>query len=1108
MNKIHITNRLREAVARCSDWSGIQEKWADFSEKEKGDLFEALVQAYLQLEPTYASKLRHVWLAAEVPLAVAEQLRLPSTDMGIDLVAETHDGEFWAIQCKYRQSSDMRLSWEELSTFTGLAFGVCHGFSFGLVCSTTERVTHLLQESARIGFCAADVWVGLDREFLLRLKAHLGNEPAPLRALEPRPHQLEAMDAAKEHFVKRNNVRGKLLMPCGAGKSLTSYWIARELGARRIVVAVPSLSLVRQTLRVWLREAAATGTEVDWICVCSDESAGNIDQDCLSVRRQDIGVPCMTDPGEIAAWLRKGHGGLSVVFTTYQSGEALSAAVRTSGFQFELGIMDEAHKTVGRSGRLFSHLLHDANLSIARRLFMTATERRYGGQSETVLSMDDSAVYGDTFHHLSFKRAIEITPQILCDYKILTIAVSRQEVAELIQLNAFVTPDRGKWDEVVEADMLAALIALRKAMDRYPIRHVVSFHGSRQRAKTFKEHNEAFSAAFPGGGSLETFYVSGQTSTGERARILAEFAQAERALVTNARCLTEGVDVPEIDCVLFADPRRSVVDVVQAVGRALRPAEGKECGYVIVPVLYDAGATAGLAKSGAFQSVLETVRALAATDERVIEYFRGANEGRQISGGRCFEFYLDEKLSQDLNLGEFVNGIELKCWERLARLSWRSFSEAREFVRALGLKSVAEWRLYRSGKFSGGDLPPLDIPVNPDQGYQDSGWSGWGDWLGTGKLATKDREYREFAAAREFVRGLGLKNQPEWFQYVAGKCPEKGSLPVDIPSNAHTAYASLGWICWGDWLGTDNVSSEGRSFREFVAAREFARGLGLQNLKEWLSFCAGEKPEKGNLPVDVPSNPNRTYKGLGWSGYGDWLGTERKATHLRTYRSFEEAREFVRGLRLKNQKEWGLARKGAIPGLAELPADIPRSPHNVYAGKGWCGFGDWLGTDAVATFNRVYRSFSEARAFVRSLGLKVQADWRAYCSGEKKELGVLPTDIPSAPHRVYKDAGWDGFGDWLGTGRISNKKRRYRSFEEARVFARALGLRGQADWYCFCRGALAGKGHKPADIPYSPSRVYAGAGWNGFRDWLGTSAEDSQCISNLLGIGVEGQERK
>ena len=302
---------------------------------------------------------------------------------------------------------------------------------------------------------------GLYAAFFSRLRAHLGNRPAKLKPLRPRSHQKAAVQDARTHFVEEKAKRGKLIMPCGSGKSLTAYWIAGDLGSRRIVVAVPSLALIRQTLNVWLREAMAEEREVDWICVCSDESAGRIDRDDVAVLRQDLGLPCLTDPEEITTWLGRKRRGTTVVFTTYQSGAVLAKAARAARFSFDLGIFDEAHKTVGDTAKLFSHLLHDENLRIRQRLFMTATERRYQGSSDTILSMDDAEVYGETFHLLSFKRAMEVRPPILSDYRILTLSVSRGEVADLIRRNAFVQPDRAEWSEEVEAQLLASLIALR-----------------------------------------------------------------------------------------------------------------------------------------------------------------------------------------------------------------------------------------------------------------------------------------------------------------------------------------------------------------------------------------------------------------------------------------------------------------------------------------------------------------------------------------------------------------------------------------------------------------------------------------------------------------------
>ena len=1081
------TARLQGVIHGCATWKDIQQNLRGLSEKEKGDAFEELVKAYLLLEPEYASKLKHVWLQREIPQSLATKLKLPDTDQGIDLVAETNNGEFWAVQCKYRQDTDRSLTWREISTFTGLAFGVCRGFAFGIICSTTERITHVLKDQERIGFCALDVWQALDTDFLTRLLAHLGDKRNTLVSLKPRPHQKEAIKAGHHYFVIKKARRGKLIMPCGSGKSLAAYWIAGELGARRIVIAVPSLALIRQTLKVWLRETTANRQAADWICVCSDESAGRIERDDVTVLRQDLGVPCLTAPDEIAAWLKRKHRGLTIVFTTYQSGEALAKAARSARFRFDLGIMDEAHKTVGDSEKLFSHLLHDANLPIRRRIFMTATERRYAGQSDTVLSMDNPAIYGETFHLLSFKRALEYAPPILSDYKIISIAVSRDEVAELIRKNVFVRPDHGRWNKEIEADMLASLVALRKAMAKHPIRHAVSFHRSIQRAELFQMHNDAFSKAVPKFGSLETFHVSGKTPTGSRARIIGDFAQTQRGLITNARCLTEGVDVPGIDCVLFADPRRSAVDIVQAVGRALRPAPGKKLGYVIVPILHDADATPDdIFESDSFQEVLTTLRALAANDDRIIEYFQAISQGRQRTGGGTVEFDLDERLAKRIDLAQFVRDIELKCWDRMARLSWRPFEEARKFVRDLRLKNQSEWYAFCKGEIPRLGRLPADIPATSSNTYAGRGWVNWGDWLGSGTVAARLRIFRSFREARTFVRQLELKNQAEWFGFAKGEMPQFGRLPVDIPATPSNTYAGKGWVNWGDWLGTGTIANFLKKYRRFREARTFARSLKLENVTEWRAFCKGEITNLGRRPVDIPAYPDETYVSKGWVSYGDWLGSGNISNHFKEFRPFREARAFARELKFKNSAEWRAFCEGKMPTLGQRPVDIPSNPNLAYRDKGWKGMGDWLGTGTIVAHLREYRSFHEARTFVHKLELRNVTEWRAFCKGEMPKLGRLPADIPIAPEQQYTDRGWMGWGDWLGTNNISNARRQFRPFDEAREFACELNLKSGTEWRRFCKGEMPKLGLPPVDIPAAPNRTYAGKGWKGMGDWLGT----------------------
>ena len=573
-------------LKQANNWLEFRELLQPLSNKEKGDCFELLTWYYLKLEPKYASKLDFVWLLNEIPSKVRRHINLPEQDEGIDLLAKTKEGEYWAIQCKYRDDENLSLTRKELSTFTDLSFSICKNISLGIVCTTTCGYSRKLKlYGDRVAFCTSNDWQKLDSEFFHRLHRSFVNEPDHIEPLKPRPHQEDAITNAYNHFIVENNTRGKMIMPCGTGKSLAAYWITEQLDAKRILVLVPSIALIRQTLDVWLRQAIADNKTVSWICVCSDQTLANNDNYDSSISVQDLGIQIHTNPNEIENWLKIKRDGLTVIFSTYQSGKALSEASRKAAFTFDVGIFDEAHKTVGDKQGLFSLPLSDNFISINKRIFMTATERRYQGNNNNIVGMDDINVYGETFELLSFKEALDMDPPILCNYKIAAIIVDKSEIAELIEENVFLRPNIDEWDDFIEAQMLASVVALRKAFDDWPIKHAVSFHKSIDRAKKYKESMELLNKSNNISMPPDCYHVSGKTPISVRHRIMDDFAKSDRSIITNARCLTEGVDIPNIDCILFADPKRSTVDIVQAVGRAMRPSKGKNIGYIIIPIL-------------------------------------------------------------------------------------------------------------------------------------------------------------------------------------------------------------------------------------------------------------------------------------------------------------------------------------------------------------------------------------------------------------------------------------------------------------------------------------------------------------------------------------------
>jgi superfamily II DNA or RNA helicase len=972
-------------IASCGSWDDFWDRAKKLSEAEKGIAFERLTQLYLKTAPEYRTKLQDVWLLREVPVDVRRRLNLPGPrDEGIDLLARTRQGKYWAIQAKFRSQPDKPLSRTALSTFTSLAFHTCNYISLAVVAHTATKPVskrHLMPNAVEIGL---DRWRSLDRKGWTLIVGRLKGRSARPRARSPRPHQRDAISAAKRHFIAHKAARGRLIMPCGTGKSLAAFWIAKALRAKTVLVAVPSLALIRQSVTDWTREFLAHNQIPDWLCVCSDETVGNLERDEFVGERYDTGLPTHTDPKEIAQRLRAPPKGTKIVFTTYQSSDKLAVAARRANIGFDLAILDEAHKTVGVRSKTFATLLRERKFKAKRRLFMTATERVFRGDSDEVLSMDNEADYGKRFFQLSYKTAI--AKRIISDYKILTIAVSDECVARAIEENRILNLDSRDLDEA-EARSVAAGVALKRVFKGHGVTHAISFHSSIFAAERFRDQQDVLNRLRP---RTTNLHISSKKTAGERADLLREFVGESRALMTNARCLTEGVDVPAIDCVVFADPKQSRIDIVQAAGRALRRYRGKRYGYILLPLVVPREMDfEEFAETTGFRRVARIVTGLSTQDERIVDEFRAIRQGR-IPTGKIVEISGDVPVGMHMSLDRFANAVSTRIWENVARVNWRPFVLAREFVRRLGLKSRPQWIAYCQSPER-----PLDIPVTPAQVYAQEGWAGIGDWLGTGAIATHLRDYRSFEEARDFVHGLNLRSQSEWDAFA-----RSGDRPADLPKAPHMVYKGDGWTSWGDWLGTGTIATYNVNYQPFEQARTFARSLGLKSRDEWLDFA-----RSANRPADIPIKPERTYAKKGWVGMGDWLGTGRIAPFMRKFRPFENAHAYVRKLGLNSAAEWRhYCRSG------QCPSDIPTNPNREYANDGWISWADWVGTTTIATNQRPYRPFKEAQSFVRTLGLMSANEWRAYTKS-----GKCPSDIPAAPYRTYASKGWSNWFDWLGT---------------------------------------------------------------------------------------------
>lgn len=976
---------LYKILSTTNDWGTFFSHANALAKHEKGELFEKLTELVLLTKPVYKTRYKNVWLLRNgVDSRLRAKLNLPNVDEGIDLIAESYNGSYCSIQCKFKGANESPTR-KDIATFLDLSRNHCKNITEQILVHTGTygiKKTALLPDSfTQIGL---DFWSQLTEEDWLAIQLLVKGKKVITVKRNPRPHQQEAIAASKQYFLKDKNTRGKLIMPCGTGKSLTAYWITQTLASKATIIAVPSLALIKQSLEDWTKEMLLSKTTVlpDWCCICSDESTGQLTDDFVT-DTYSLGIPTTTNEDEITSFLKRKTPSGKIIFTTYQSADKLAVVSRRLKFKFDLAILDEAHKTVGAKDKAFSILLQEDKINISKRLFMTATERIVKGAEDEILSMDDDKVYGKVFYKLSFKKAIE--DGIITDFKIVTVLVNDTEIQDLIKKNKYLTDQSKKVDEA-EAQMLTTAIALNKAIKEYKINHTVSFHKSINASKEFQSLYQKIDNSKV---SPTVFHISSKLNAGARSELLKDFRNTSNAIITNARCLTEGVDVPAIDCVLFADQKQSVVDIVQASGRALRQYTDKntgvkkEVGYIIIPVVLKEGESLDdLTESSRFKTVTRIVTSLSTQDETIAEELKLIDAGKQKIGSGKIQVIGSVSKSLKLDLSTFSLKINIKIWERVAKLNWLSYNECVEYTKSLGLKNLEEWREFCSkGK------KPFDIPNNPDYFFKNDGWINYNDWLGT-------KQYLTFNEAKRYAASLNLKSSKEWADIY-----KKNNLPDNIPSSPNSVYSKTGWINWGDWLGTNYVANNRRIYLDFKSAREIIKKQKIKSISDWKNYClTNEKLE------DIPNNPDQYYKDKGWISWGDFIGTGTVAPHQRNFKTFIEARKFARSLKLKSSIEWS-----KFSNSPERPIDIPGNPSRVYKNQGWSGFGDWLGNKKVANQDKVFTPYLVAKEYVKSLLLTSQREWNEF-----NKTNIRPEGIPRNPAQAYKNSGWVSWYDWLG----------------------------------------------------------------------------------------------
>ena len=679
-----------------------------------GKQFERVCKWFLETDPRYSDRLVNVWLWDDWPGCWGP-------DTGIDLVAEDRDGKNWAIQAK---CYDPKYSVTKNDVDKFLSESTNENIHHRLLIATTDH----LGKNARGVIHRGDKVIPISQLLLQDLEAAPVIWPAnpdrpkgggPRKPVKRWPHQTQAINNVTRNLGKR----GQMISACGTGKTLAALWISERLEAKRTLVLVPSLTLLSQTVSEWLTN---TKEPFAYLPVCSDDtvSRGN---DAAVMFTSDLEYPVTTNPDDIATFLRKR--GRQVVFSTYQSSPQITEAQthnRVPGF--DLVIADEAHRCAGKVSSAYGTVLDDEAIRAKKRLFMTATPRTYTARVQKkareaeieVASMDDEAVFGPVVHQLNFGEAIE--KGLLSDYQVVVVGVDNSRYKEMVDKRRIVKADKGLQ---TDAETLAKHVALAKAIRDYGLRRTITFHSRINTASEFANMLPKVVSWMPPRHQpkveLVTDHVSGEMTTGERNRRLNRLRNVEpgqSAVLTNAQCLSEGIDVPTLDGVAFIDPRRSQVDIIQAVGRAIRLSEDKTIGTIVIPVfLSDTDDPDTALSQSEFEPVWSIVRALRSHDDALGEALDRIRfeMGRKGGGGSS-----PEPIVLDLPTGvsrKFAGAFATRLVERTTS-SWNfRFGQLEDFALEHGhpwptehlegpRKGLGNWVMSQRAFFREGLLEP------------------------------------------------------------------------------------------------------------------------------------------------------------------------------------------------------------------------------------------------------------------------------------------------------------------------------------------------------------------------------------------------------------------
>lgn len=668
-----------------ASWVELEDEIRQIKEtKEKGDAFEQFCYFFLlyhkdlyHIEEVWSDKLP----GREIPQKIKEKYKLEKSDYGVDGVSLLTSGDVEAWQAKFRSDQSAPTA-TELSTF----WSESEYFDLKRTIANSSHLPTVASKKINHEQTLLDRLLELDELFfqtLFEVASHKIRQ-AELPKFTPRPHQRTMLNDVVEGL--KVHERGKLIAACGTGKTLAALWVSEstELNTSKVLVFAPSISLVGQTVKEWVQHK---NRDFDYLCVCSDKTITSDlgdDGEESDISINDLDFSVTTTPEEVARWIKSATSENQYIFSTYHSIPVIEDALKQleGKFEFDLIIFDEAHRTVGREDQFFARGIKNENIPGKKRLFMTATERLVNPAVKTyaknsgveVFSMDDEEKYGPTLHNFNFGKAIKTG--VIADYEVVLAVLDGDEERQLIEQNAYVYVDDQQQERVtLTAELLFKAAFLIKALVAEEVNKVIAFHSSRRNAVTFDRALDLIAESKTFGESTPVFtFVLGDQNNAERTVRISNFKNAERGVLGNVHVLSEGVDIPIVDSVYFVDPKKSLIDIVQGIGRALRKKpDTTKVAKVIVPVIIpkDINSLEDIDWDdtlATFHAVIQSMRDQDVDLKEEIDRFNefvvsDGKRGRKITStknGKVRVITPGIKLPKGISLEDFLNKITLR----------------------------------------------------------------------------------------------------------------------------------------------------------------------------------------------------------------------------------------------------------------------------------------------------------------------------------------------------------------------------------------------------------------------------------------------------------------